>query len=80
MRSRAISCLNQVIFAINEEYCINEKKAVRMIEGFHTKPENYKQRIDNIITSISTDQASLKNAVEMLRELISETERLVKKS
>lgn len=30
---RAVSCLNQVLFAMNEEYCINEKKAVRMIDG-----------------------------------------------
>lgn len=34
---RTISCLNQVLFALNEEYCINEKKAVRMIEGFRKK-------------------------------------------
>ena len=34
---RTISCLNQVLFALNEEYCINEKKAVRMIDGFAKK-------------------------------------------
>lgn len=75
---RSISCLNQVIFAINEEYCINEKKAVRMIEGFRAKPRNYKQRIDNIITLLSSDQKSTKKAVEFLRELIAETEELIK--
>ena len=75
---RSISCLNQVIFAINEQYCINEKKAVRMIERFRAKPRNYKQRIDDIITSIGTDQESSKQAVQMLRELVSETEGLVK--
>lgn len=36
---RTISCLNQVLFALNEEYCINEKKAVRIIDGFDTKPQ-----------------------------------------
>jgi predicted nucleotidyltransferase len=75
---RSISCLNQVIFAFNEEYCINEKKAVRMIEGFRVKPRDYKQRVDSIFTSIGTDQKSTKHAVEMLRELIAETEGLVK--
>jgi len=32
---RAISALNQVLFAIDEEYCLNEKKAVGMIDGFN---------------------------------------------
>jgi len=31
---RTISCLNQILFALNEEYHINEKKAVRMIDSF----------------------------------------------
>ncbi len=31
---RSVSALNQVIFALNEQYCINEKKAVRMIDTF----------------------------------------------
>ena len=44
---RTISCLNQVLFALNEEYCINEKKAVRMIEGFRKKPFNTKTKFQN---------------------------------
>ena len=31
---RGVSALNQVLFALNEEYCLNEKKAVKMIDGF----------------------------------------------
>lgn len=76
---RSISCLNQVIFTLNEEYCINEKKAVRMIEGFNTKPNDYKKKIDQIITLISSDQDSTKEGIEILQELISETERLLNK-
>ncbi len=37
---RSISCLNQVLFALNEEYCINEKKAVKMIDGFFYQGRN----------------------------------------
>ena len=33
-RFRSISCLNQVLFALNEEYCMNGEKAGRMIGGF----------------------------------------------
>lgn len=77
---RSISCLNQVIFALNEEYCINEKKAVRMIEGFNIKPNHYKKKIDQIITLISTNQDSTKEGIGILQELISETNQLLNQS
>lgn len=75
---RTISCLNQVLFAINEEYCINEKKAVRMIENFKYKPQAYKERTDHLFTMISNDRNHMMQAVEILEELVLETERLLK--
>lgn len=74
---RSIACLNQVLFAMNEQYCINEKKAVRMIDGFNLKPQDYKKRIDEMITLLSSNVESTKQAVGMLEELIGETERLL---
>ena len=74
---RSISCLNQVLFALNEEYCINEKKAVRMITNFRNRPIGYKEKIDEIITLISSNTKSTKRAVDMLHELISETNGLI---
>ncbi|GGD52123.1 nucleotidyltransferase domain-containing protein [Paenibacillus nasutitermitis] len=76
---RSISCLNHVIFTLNGEYCINEKKAVRMIEGFNAKPNDYKKKIDQIITLISSNQDRTKEGIGVLQELISETERLLNK-
>lgn len=73
---RSISCLNQVIFAKNKVYCINEKKAVAMIQDFPIKPINYKKRIDEIVSLLSTDSYKTNQAVENLKELISETEAL----
>lgn len=75
---RTISCLNQVLFALNEEYCINEKKAVRMIEGFEKRPGDYKKRIDEIASSISSDTNKLKDGLDQLQQLITETEMLLK--
>lgn len=74
---RSIACLNQVLFALNEEYCINEKKAVRMIEGFRVKPSHYKKRIDTLIALLGTDRESSGTAVKMLSELVAETERFL---
>lgn len=76
---RTISCLNQVLFAMNEEYCINEKKAVRMIDGFDTKPQDYKKRIDKMITYLSSNIESTRRGLEILEELIAETEVLLNK-
>ena len=73
---RSISCLNQVIFAKNKVYCINEKKAVAMIQGFSIKPINYKKRIDEIVSLLSTDKDKINHVVDNLKELISETESL----
>lgn len=74
---RSISCLNQVLFALNEEYCINEKKAVKMIDGFNIKPKDYKNRIDKIITLLSPDSDATREGINMLKGLISETEMLL---
>ncbi|MFC5466192.1 nucleotidyltransferase domain-containing protein [Lederbergia graminis] len=76
---RTISCLNQVLFALNEDYCINEKKAVRMIESFDRKPQDYKKRIDKLITLLSPDIESTRQGLDMLQDLISETEILLNK-
>ncbi len=74
---RSISCLNQVLFALNEEYCINEKKAVKMIDGFSIKPKDYKKRVDKIITLVSSDKGNTREGVDMLKELVSETKMLI---
>jgi len=76
---RSISCLNQVLFALNEQYCINEKKAVKMIDGFSIKPKNYKNRIDEIFTLLSVDRETTRKGLDMLKELISETNTFVNK-
>ncbi|MEJ8545069.1 nucleotidyltransferase domain-containing protein [Brevibacillus borstelensis] len=74
---RTIACLNQVLFARNEEYCINEKKAAAMIDRFPVKPNDYKVRIDQVITLLSVETASTRRAVHLLRELVAETEALL---
>ncbi|WP_241236209.1 hypothetical protein [Brevibacillus marinus] len=50
---------------------------MRMIEGVPVKPQDYKKKIDEIITLIGANQEKTRRGVEMLQELIAETERLV---
>lgn len=67
---RSVSCLNQVLFAMNEQYCINEKKTVRKIDGFNIKPQNYKEKIDRIFTLISENKDRTKEGIDILQELL----------
>ena len=66
---RAISALNQVLFAVNEEYCLNEKKAVGMIDSFNIHPIDYKDKVNSIFVAIGTENA---NACKQLQRLINE--------
>lgn len=75
---RTISCLNQVLFALNEEYCINEKKAVRMIENFNKKPNDYKNKIDKVMSQLSANQDKTGQGVGILQKLIVESEKLLR--
>ncbi|MFD2699251.1 nucleotidyltransferase domain-containing protein [Paenibacillus shunpengii] len=73
---RSLSCMNQILFAKNEQHCINEKRAVQLIEGFDLKPAHYKQRIDEIIELLSPDPHQLTLAAAKLQDLIEETNKL----
>lgn len=73
---RSISSLNQDLFAANKEYCINEKKAVKMIEDFKIKPSDYKERVDKVISLISTDVDCTRKGIEILQRLVNEVEYL----
>jgi len=70
---RSVSCLNQVIFALNEEYCLNEKRAVSLADGFSVKPREYKQRVDTLFALGGSDPVQ---ACAILRGLVEETEAL----
>lgn len=66
---RAISALNQLLFALNEEYCLNEKKAVGMIDSFKIHPLGYKDKVNSIFAAAGTDGIS---ACTQLKQLINE--------
>lgn len=77
---RSTACLNQVIFALNEEYCLNEKRAVHLIETFPIKPKNYKLRLDKAYSLLSSDSEKTRRGAAILQELIDETKILASPS
>lgn len=66
--ARALSCLNQVLFAVNETYCINEKKAVAMIDAFLLRPSGYAFRVGKVVSRTGTDSARACDELESLVE------------
>lgn len=72
---RSVSCLNQVIFALNEQYCLNEKGAVKAIESFAIQPARYKQRVDKTFLVAGSNPT---RACTLLRDLVTETEHLTR--
>lgn len=74
---RSVSCLNQVLFALNGRYFLNEKRAVKSIGDFPTKPANYKGRVDEIFALAGTNPPA---ACAALEELVEEVRRLAEPS
>ncbi len=75
---RAISCLNQVLFAVNERFWTNEKGAVRMVSSFEICPTPYEKKVNRIFSRLEPGRKQLNSSVKLLMELIEETQALVK--
>ncbi|MBE1442891.1 nucleotidyltransferase domain-containing protein [Paenibacillus sp. OAS669] len=75
---RAVACLNQVLFAINETYLMNEKGATAIADSFNIVPGSYSSRVNEIFTLIAENRESAAKALTMLRDLIQETDHLLK--
>ena len=70
---RSISALNQVLFAINRVYCLNEKKATLRIESFASVPTDYRNRANKIL---SLTPENLMISFSELEQLCNEVEML----
>lgn len=63
-----------MLFAVNEEYCLNEKKAVGMIDNFRVHPLGYKDKVNSIFAAAVTDST---NACAQLKQLINEVKSIL---
>lgn len=76
---RALSCLNQVLFALNERYWMNEKGAVRAISKFPICPPGFEKRVNNAFSKLWPGRKYLIHGIRVLTELLQETTALVGK-
>lgn len=70
---RFLSCLNQLLFARNRTYCLNEKKAVRRIGQLPLHPEAYERKAEAVLRRAGD---SLKESCRLAEELYREAEDL----
>jgi predicted nucleotidyltransferase len=72
--ARAIHCLVQVLYALNETYYISEKRLVVDVDAFRIVPERFLERVYAFLGEVGTDttqlQASLANAEVLYREIV----------
>lgn len=71
---RSVSCMNQTLFALNREWCLNEKKAVCMATVFSVKPDAYQARVERLFSELGGDPV---RACGICRELVGETGGLI---
>ncbi|HFN1678034.1 TPA: nucleotidyltransferase domain-containing protein, partial [Enterococcus faecium] len=64
----------QVLFACNNAYCINEKKAIKLLETFEYKPEKYAERVNHIFEVLGL---SLFECYDMTEKLYKEVNEIV---
>lgn len=74
---RTIACLLQVLFALNENYLLNEKGAIVKAEAFGIKPERFRERVEQTISSLNPEAESLGLALSELEKITKEVQGLV---
>lgn len=68
--ARAISCLVQVFFALNECYLISDKNALSVIINFVQQPEHFSQLAGEILAHPGETVAQLKDNAARLSSLL----------
>ena len=72
--TRIASDLVQVLYALNETYFISDKRMYADKQKFKIKPDNFSERIDNILGNIGVDSnkliTTISDAETLLKEVI----------
>lgn len=76
---RAVACMLQVLFALNEEYWLNEKGALLIADKFQLRPNRLKEQIEEAFALLSADSQSIGKAIDVLDEINQDVDVLLKK-
>ncbi|WP_375514785.1 hypothetical protein [uncultured Nostoc sp.] len=73
---RSVACINQVLFALNEDYLLNEKGAMpaagyanAVANRFAVCPQDYQQRVERAFALLATDAKSITEAIAIIEAI-----------
>jgi RimJ/RimL family protein N-acetyltransferase/predicted nucleotidyltransferase len=70
---RGIACLTQVLFALNERYFINEKGAIQVADSFAIRPNNFSEKVNDILVNVGANANELLLSINKFESLVNET-------
>lgn len=73
---RCAAVMVQVLFALNERYCINEKGAVDLIEAMPLHPPNFARVVHEVLGNLGKTPAELGASVARMENLLEEVRKL----
>jgi hypothetical protein len=74
--ARAIHCLVQVLYALNETYYISEKQLARDVAAFGVLPERFLERVYAILGKVGIGSERLQEALKEVEALYDDVARL----
>ncbi len=74
---RCVACLLQVLFALNEQYFLNEKGALALAHTFHYCPSMLRPRVEEAFKHLAPDSNSIQQAITILEEIRQDVVRLL---
>ncbi|MCC5632533.1 nucleotidyltransferase domain-containing protein [Nostoc sphaeroides CHAB 2801] len=66
---RSVACMNQVLFALNEDYLLNEKGAVAIGAKFPICPIDYQRRVEQAFALLAASSKSITEAIAILETI-----------
>lgn len=66
---RSVACMNQVLFALNEDYLLNEKGAIAVANRFAICPQKYQQRVERVFALLAADAKLITEAIAILEAI-----------
>ena len=70
---RSITCLAQTLFAINEQYWMNEKGAIAIAASFKSGPDRLKEKVTAVFELLDHSPEGIRGALETLQTLLDDT-------
>jgi hypothetical protein len=71
--TRIFHYLVQALFALNETYFVNDKRALAEIEGFALKPTDFSTRVTATLAAPGANPEALQASLDVLKDVFAET-------